>query len=368
MRMLSPREGADFFENPHAAVYLLIAANIAVFALCARLSGLEAIPAELLFRNGAMYSAAIERQEYWRLVTYGFLHANLLHLATNMLCLALWGGHLEKRVGSFYFIVIYVCALIGGAMIGRYTHSEPYLTVGASGGISGILGALLCLWILGKIDVSASFFLVNIGLNVALAFGVANVDWGAHLGGFVFGVVACALIDVLERVNAFILRCKFPEFVKVNMLVILCGIALILWTDRPMAVNVGDDGPWLLLGSAAAICLVVKLCDLLLSIKHGLAIVVAAFAVANAALALAAGASLAMRSACSYRALPLIGRIDGALIDDACRNIGATLLGAAAGAGVLTLLLYGRQLWRGIKDVGFVGGALRAERKRRRGI
>src|ERR1043165_9756329 len=133
MRMLTPREGQGFFENPHAAVYLLIAANLAIFAMCVRQSGGETLSTELLFRNGAMYSAAIERREYWRLIAYGFLHANLLHVATNMLCLALWGGHLEKRVGSFYFIVIYVLALIGGAIVGLYTHTGPYLTVGASG-------------------------------------------------------------------------------------------------------------------------------------------------------------------------------------------------------------------------------------------
>src|SRR5215831_9828468 len=158
MRMLSRREGPDFFENPHAVVYLLIAANLAVFALCARQAGYETIPAELLFRNGAMYAAALERHEYWRLVTYGFLHFNLLHLTTNMLCLALWGGHLEKRVGSFYFLLIYACALIAGGVVGNLTHPGPYLSAGASGAISGILGALLCLWILAKIDLTAGFF------------------------------------------------------------------------------------------------------------------------------------------------------------------------------------------------------------------
>src|SRR5262249_58645128 len=148
------------------------AAKSPIVALCGWQAGGEAIAGELLFRNGAMYSAAIARQEYWRLVAYGFLHANVIHLVTNMLCLALWGGHLERRVGAFYFIVIYLCAVIGGAVVGRYTHAEPYLTVGASGGISGVLGALLCLWILGKIHATANFFVINIGLNVALGLSV----------------------------------------------------------------------------------------------------------------------------------------------------------------------------------------------------
>src|ERR1041385_2472275 len=216
--MANGGEGERFFAMPHAAVYVLIAVNIIIFALCVRQSGGAAISGEILFAHGAMYAGALDRHEYWRLLAYVFLHANLLHLATNMLCLALWGAHLERRVGPFYFIVIYLCAVIGGAIVGRYTHADPYLTAGASGGISGVLGALLCLWILGKIDATAGFFVINIGLNVALAFSVRNIDWGAHFGGFVFGLIACALIDLLEKGTSFVLRCKFPEFVKVNAL------------------------------------------------------------------------------------------------------------------------------------------------------
>jgi rhomboid protease GluP len=355
--MSNGREGG-FFAVPHAAVYVLIAANVVVFALCAVQSGGEAISGELLFRNGAMYSAAIARGEYWRLVAYGFLHANVLHLATNMLCLALWGAHLERRVGSFYFVLIYLCALIGGAVVGRYTHPGPYLTVGASGGISGVLGALLCLWILGKIDASASFFVVNIGLNVALAFSVTRIDWGAHFGGFALGLIACALIDLLEKAAALVLRCKFPEFVKVNAFVILGLVAAIS----------GGDGWGLPVGLALAGCLAVKACDLLLSIKHGLAILVIVFAIANAALVWLVGAAVAVGSACAFHAVPLLGAIGGALVDAACGNLDLTLIVAALGAGGLTLLVYSQELQRGIADVGFVGATLRAERNRRHGL
>ena len=336
---------------------------MAVYALCLQQSGTEAIPAELLFRSGAMYSGAIERGEHWRLVAYGFLHANLFHIATNMLCLALWGGHLEKRAGSFYFILIYVCALIGGAIVGRYTHPGPYLTVGASGGISGILGALLCLWVLGKIEVAASFFVVNIGLNVALAFGIKNVDWGAHVGGFAVGLIACASINLIEKANARVMRCKFPEFIKVNALIIVGGVALLAAAARPIAV-LGADGRWLLTGFAVAGCLAVKACDLVLSIRRGLAIVVLAFALANAGFVWLAGAAWTIRSACPFHTLPLIGAIRGAVVDAACADMGSTLVAAAAGAGALTLLVYARELSRGLKDRGFVAGNLRAERKR----
>jgi len=365
--MASGHAGGRFFEIPHAAVYVLIAANIVIFALCVRQSGGDAISGELLFANGAMYAAALDRHEYWRLIAYGFLHANLLHLATNMLCLALWGAHLERRVGSFYFIVIYICALVGGAVVGRYTHADPYLTVGASGGISGVLGALLCLWILGKIDATANFFVINIGLNVALAFGVSNVDWGAHFGGFAFGLIACALIDLLERANSRVLRCKFPEFVKVNALFIAVALALVL-ADGGITAIFGLEGPQLLLAVALACALAVKGCDILLSFKHGLVVVVLAFAAANTAAAWLAGTALAVRWACSYRTLAMFGRAARGLLDAACANLDVTLLVVAAAAGALTLLVYAPELHRGVKDVGFVGATLRAERKRRYGI
>ena len=78
-----------YFEIPHLAVYLLAAANVVAFGFCVTQSDGPDIPSEVLFRYGAMYSLAIERHEYWRLIASGFLHTGLVHLATNMLCLVL---------------------------------------------------------------------------------------------------------------------------------------------------------------------------------------------------------------------------------------------------------------------------------------
>lgn len=358
-----------FFESPHVTVYLLIGANIVAYGLCLRYSGTTAIPADLLFRNGAMYSSATERGEYWRLIAYGFLHANLFHLATNMLCLALWGGHLEKRIGSFYFLLIYLSALILGAVVGKFTHAGPYLTVGASGAISGILGALLCLWILAKVDLTANFFVINIGLNIALAFSASRIDWGAHLGGFAAGVTACALLDLVEKANALVLRCKFPEFVKVNCFILAIVPAVLFWGRAPVAPMLTPDG-WLPLAIYAVACLaVIKSIDLALSMKHGLAIVVAGLSVANAAMVFFAGSAIASApgSRCVSPHFSATTQIER-LLDAACGNVNLALVVVAACALVLTLLLYSQELDRGLKDVGFVGATLRAERKRRRGL
>ncbi|HEY2230256.1 MAG TPA: rhomboid family intramembrane serine protease [Xanthobacteraceae bacterium] len=103
-------------ERPHAVTFTLVGVNIFVFWLCLRYATTTAVSPDVLFLNGAMYPGAIERREYWRLIAYAFLHADLLHLASNMICLILWGGYLQKRVGSFYFLVIYFCAWLSAPL------------------------------------------------------------------------------------------------------------------------------------------------------------------------------------------------------------------------------------------------------------
>ena len=367
--MTTYRPGGSFFEVPHTAVYLLLTANIVIAGICFSQSGTPAAPAALLYQYGAMYSAALPRHEYWRLIAYGFLHINLIHLATNMLCLALWGGHLERRIGSLYFLIVYFCALAFGAIIGNAIHSTPYLTVGASGATSGILGALLCLWILGKVDLQANFFAINIGLNIAFALSNSRIDWGVHLGGFAAGLIACAILDLIEKINSRVLRSKFPEFVKTNIFALACACGLLLWSNAPAAMAGGLEA-WVPATAFIIICLVaVKTVDIVLSMKKGLAVIVIALAIANAAIIMlgsALSASLLSPACASHRSLGPIS-IDG-LVAAACSNAVLTTAIAAGLALTLTLLLYSHELSRGIGDIGFVGASLQAERKRRQGL
>jgi membrane associated rhomboid family serine protease len=360
------RSGSSFFSIPHVAVYLILTANIAVFALSVNQAGVATIPTPILFRDGAMYWQALQTHQYWRLVAYGFLHANPIHLATNMLCLVLWGGHLERRVGPAYFIIIYFCAVVFGGLIGNYLHATPYLTVGASGATSGILGALLCLWILGKFDVVASFFVINIGLNVVLAMGNRGIDWGVHLGGLAAGLIACAILDLIEKANAFLLRCKFPEFVKVNLLMLVCAICLLVWASQP---SLPDNGYGLLLLIAAVVACVVliKAIDIALSLKRGLAAIALLFAVSNAAVVLVAGAAFAAPLACASQGQNLTPALN-TVSQTICSNPTLVTALVAALALVLTLVLTSHDLSRGLRDIGFVGASLRGERKRRWGL
>ncbi|WP_050626405.1 rhomboid family intramembrane serine protease [Bradyrhizobium viridifuturi] len=365
--MATNRTNPRLFEIPHAAVYTLMTLTVLASGFCFIQAGGASAPAVLLFRYGGMYTAALARHEYWRLFAYGFLHVSFIHLATNMLCLVLWGGHLERRVGPAYFVIIYFCAMVFGAIVGNATHATPYLTVGASGATSGILGALLCLWILGKLDVRFDFFAINIGLNIALAISNSRIDWGVHLGGFAAGLIVCALLDLVEKLNAHLLRCRFPEAVKVNLALLAGVAAFFVWAA--WAQNLAPSLPrWIVAaGFVVACCAVIKLVDLALSIRKGLAAVIIALACANAGSVALGGRALAAMSVCVARRPGGPAPLDN-LLDAFCGNPVLVTALVAIGAAALTLLLCSKEIHRGIEDVGFVGSSLRAERNRRHGL
>lgn len=358
------------FVTPHTAVTLLLAVDILVYGLCLQRSGGGPTPSgTVLFNAGAMYFGALARHEYWRLIAYGFLHANLIHLVTNMACLALWGGPLEQRVGSAYFLMIYLGGVVAGAVAGIFSHAGPYFTVGASGGISAILGALLGLKLLRRVDLPASFFVVNIGLNVVLVFLAPRVDWGAHAGGFAAGGLICVLLDRFEVAGPRLLRCKFPEFLKLNLalwfvvgLLVVGGMAAA--SPQPAAI-----------AAAAALAVLigaVKAIDVVLSRRRGLAFAVAALAVGNAAIAGLAVAVLVPAGGCE--ALIPANMVPGAasalatLLTAICAHPAIASAVAVVAVLELTQLVYRPELRRGLSDAGFVAASLRTERQRRRGL
>ena len=100
-------------------------------------------------------------------------------------------------------------------------------------------------------DLGANFFVVNIGLNAALSATVPNLDWASHLGGFAAGLIACAILDLVEKANAFFLRCKFPEFVKANLAVALGLAGWMVWSSRPANMALSVEGAALMLAAAA---------------------------------------------------------------------------------------------------------------------
>ena len=355
---MAQRAGESFFGSPHAVTYLLILLNSVLFAVTLFGNSLTGIDTATLYRYGALFKGALTLHEYWRLITYAFLHGNIVHLGMNMLCVAAWAGILENRLGATYFLVVYLAAAVGGGIASIEGHSGAFLTVGASGSISGIVGALLCLTILGKLPLSPQFFAVVIGLNVLFTMNAPQVDWLAHLGGFTAGFAVCALLDTAENLNRYWLRCKFPEFVKAGIAAGVIGAALLYFEADS---RIDADALLPAAAAFAGLLLVVKLADIALARPRGLAAATAATAIFWGFLGFAIGSAAAGGCGPLYYSMSA-----GARTLCGTTPLWPALL--AAGGFLAALFILRGELRRGLKDSGFIATGFTAERRRRQGL
>lgn len=168
--------------NPLTLV--LIAVNVVVYAIQSAVPGLT--------ERYGLTRLDVQAGQYERLITSAFLHAGLLHLASNMLALYIVGAPLERAVGSVRLGVIYFASALGGSFL-SLALSPPYsLGVGASGAIFGLFGAVAVLH--RRIGADLRGIGVLIGLNLVISFAIPNISWQAHIGGLVTGVVVAALV------------------------------------------------------------------------------------------------------------------------------------------------------------------------------
>ena len=149
----------------------------------------------LMLRFGARRAKEVEAGELWRLVTYGFLHWDLGHLAMN--CFALWGlGRLSQAVfGPVRFLAIFLASVVGGGTLSQM-GSPATVSAGASGGVFGLLGALVAYGARRAAWMSPPlrrlfgrqlwpWIVANLAIGLALPF----VDNRAHIGGLVTGAL-----------------------------------------------------------------------------------------------------------------------------------------------------------------------------------
>jgi membrane associated rhomboid family serine protease len=137
--------------------------------------------------------AGVGTHQYWRLITGGFLHDGIFHILINMVSLYFVGSALEPAVGRLNFTVIYFVSLLGGSF-GALLFQPDVPTVGASGAIFGIFGALIVLaWARG-ISIWQSGLGLILVLNLVLSVTARGISLGGHLGGFVTGLIAGWLI------------------------------------------------------------------------------------------------------------------------------------------------------------------------------
>jgi rhomboid protease GluP len=190
-------------ESGIGVTQIIFGINAAVFVgmVLSSSSGMN-FPGSTLVHWGANVGALTFSGEWWRLLTNVFVHGGLLHIGFNMWCLWNLGQLCESLYGRWTYAAIYLICGIGASLASATLH--PYVpSVGASGAIFGLAGALIAAFKLGEFSVQRSALsgtLRSLGGFVVynLIFGaiIPGIDNAAHIGGLITGLIVGALIAV----------------------------------------------------------------------------------------------------------------------------------------------------------------------------
>ena len=201
-----------FTPKKPVITYALIIINVVIFLLS-------------LFNESIIQMFAVNRffiadlGQYYRLLTGIFLHANFLHLIFNMYALYVIGMQLESFLGKGKYLAVYLLSGLGGSMLSIF-FSRGY-SVGASGAIFGLMGALLYFGYHYRVyldSVVKSQIIPLIVLNLLIGFTSTGIDNWAHIGGLVGGILATMAVGVkykstkFEMINGAIMYLIFIGF------------------------------------------------------------------------------------------------------------------------------------------------------------
>jgi membrane associated rhomboid family serine protease len=141
----------------------------------------------------ATLAAGVAHGSWWQVVTSGFTHVSTVHIALNMFALYFLGPPLEQVLGRVRFLALYLVSLLTGSAAVMLFSDQIGATVGASGAIFGLFGALAVVTL--KIGGDFRNILSIIALNLAFTFVVPGISWQGHLGGLAGGIlVALAMV------------------------------------------------------------------------------------------------------------------------------------------------------------------------------
>jgi membrane associated rhomboid family serine protease len=134
---------------------------------------------------------------YWQLVTSMFTHVQVVHIGFNMLALWILGPQLELVIGRARFLALYFLSGLAGSACVYWLAPEYGATIGASGAIFGLMGALVIVAL--KVGGDVRGIMTWVGINFVITFVLAGISWQGHVGGFVGGTVLGAILVYAPR-------------------------------------------------------------------------------------------------------------------------------------------------------------------------
>lgn len=200
----------------------LIALNLGVFVITAATGGAFGRGGHLQARL-ALFGPALAAGEWYRLVSSGFVHYGLLHVAFNMLVLYRFGEMLEASLGRLRMLALYVASLLAGSL-GAVLLSPLALTAGASGAVFGLVAAAAIGLRQRGVDVWQSGVGPLIAVNLVLTFVIPGISIGGHLGGLLGGATVGALM-----LRSPLSRRAVVEGIAVAAVVGIACAAVALW-------------------------------------------------------------------------------------------------------------------------------------------
>ncbi|MBE5760799.1 MAG: rhomboid family intramembrane serine protease [Clostridiales bacterium] len=218
-----PKKRLYINRNTPIVTYILIALCVLVYILDAISELFLGTPMLTLLGAKINYYIFLGNQ-YHRLFTPMFLHSGIMHIFFNMFALFAWGRQLEALLGRARYLFVYIASGVLGCCC-SYAFSSA-TSVGASGAIFGLFGALLYFRKDYK-EVFNTFFgvqvLIIIAINILNGFIAADIDNFGHIGGLIGGFIACGITGFYGQKQRPMIRIAFSAILAVLVLGLVIG-------------------------------------------------------------------------------------------------------------------------------------------------
>ena len=232
----------------------ILGINVAVFVamLLGGVAMLDNPSGQDLVHWGANFGPLTVSGQWWRLLTCIFIHGGLLHIGFNMWCLWSLGRIAESVYGHWTFATVYLISGLS-ASLASLIWNPVILSVGASGAIFGIAGALIASFYLGEFSMPRAALsgtlrsvMVFVGYNLFFGAMIARTDNSAHIGGLLMGLLLGALIAKVAPGHD-----DFGRRVAVLLVGVLLVAGGVMWLQRsradmfrrPHGMGLLDKGP-----------------------------------------------------------------------------------------------------------------------------
>ncbi|GAA4934939.1 membrane associated rhomboid family serine protease [Nonomuraea thailandensis] len=184
--------GGNVVRTP-IVTYVLLIANVLIFGGQYLTGGLVTDLLQMGPGRVAVFG------EYYRLISAAFVHGSIFHILFNCWALYVVGPYLERAFGHVRFTALYLISALGGSVLSLWVDPLLQATVGASGAIFGLFGAV---FVIGrKLNMDVRGMAVLIALNLAITFLVPGISWTGHIGGLITGSLLAGALAYAPKNN-----------------------------------------------------------------------------------------------------------------------------------------------------------------------